>query len=331
MDFMQKRKDQLKIKSAGEYLRNNDAPINIPELVVRGPELLDCNVRKWHLGDSIGVIGSTGIGKTSLLLWNFKHILLNNPEGICVFIACEMSERQILAKWKKATQDCPEISDRLYIITSYDEDGVTRDLSINGIKNLLKTYENVLEKKIISYVVDHLHIVRRSPTETLGDVVKTFKLMNMDLQMLGFLTSQTTKGKAGAGDLPLDATACHSCSDFEWEMTQIYTLCQPLKRVADDAGICITSYKLAKNRFKEKDDKRKEGVNYLLKFDNDTESYSNLTSNDKIKFDQWYDCVIELRKNEEKDGEYVFDTSHEVKTPSGKTVVVKTEKGRSSF
>lgn len=317
----------MKIKSASEMLKNNLAPVNVPELLAPGPEILDCNIRRWQKGDSVGIIGSSGVGKTSFLLWIFKNLLINNPEGICVFTACEMSANQILAKWKKATKDTPEISDRFYVITAHDEDGQSRDLSIKGIRNLLLEHKRVLNTEIIAHAIDHLHIVKRAENEALDSVVYAFSKLNVELNTLGFLTSQTTKSKSSGGELPLDKDSSYGCSAFTWELAYIYTVCQPLIRLQDKIDLPVTGWNIAKNRFKEKEDERKEGVNYLLKFDYDTESYTELTQDELFLFSQYYEEVVALREAEEKKKQYLFDTSYKIKSKSGKEVKMQRSTG----
>ena len=330
MGFMDKRKDQMGIKSASDMLSGSGlAPINIPELMVQGPELLDCNIRRWQRGDGIGIIGSSGVGKTSFLMWIFKHILLNNPTGIAVFVACEMSENQLLAKWQKATKDTPEISHRFYIVTSHDENGDARDMSIKGIKKTLHNHKRVLNTDILAYVIDHLHIVKREENESLDSVVYAFSDLNKDLNSIGFLTSQTTKTRSGGGDLPLDKDASYGCSSFTWELSYIYTLCVPLLRVQDTCDLPITGWNLAKNRFKEKKDFYKEGVNYLFKFDYDDESYRNLSEDDKTRFMDAYTEVVAIREAEDKKKQYLFDISSRVKNKNGDDIRIDRKVGRS--
>lgn len=319
----------MNIKSVSDMLKQDLAPLNIPELLVQGPKEIDCNERRWQKGDSVGIIGSSGVGKTSYLLWIFKELLINNPDGICIFVACEMSANQILTKWRKATQKHPEISDRFYVITSHDEEGNLRDLSMRGIKKMLINHKQVLSTEIIAYAVDHLHIVKRDENEPLDNVVYQFSKMNTELNTLGFLTSQTTKGKSGGGELPLDKDASYGCSAFTWELSYIYTVCQPLIRLQDQVDLPVTGWNIAKNRFKERSDERKEGVNYLLKFNYDDESYSELKQEELMQFSEYYNEVIALREAEDKKKQFLFDTSYKVKSKSGKDVKINRKAGYS--
>lgn len=330
MDFMEKRIKQLSqdidLRSVGDRMKEDLPPLNIDSLIVNGPELIDQNVRKWHRGDFMTIVGSSGIGKTSFIMWLYKHILLNNPDGICVIIACEMSQAQLMNKWIKATRDCPEISNRLYIITSYKEDGTSNDLSIRGIKKMLLQYKKVLDTTILSFICDHLHIIKRDEGETLDDVANGFSKMCKEVESLGILTAQTTKGKSGEGDMPLDKNSVFGTSIVTWESAYMITLCQPLKTLGLK-DFPITSWQLAKNRFKEHGDVKIESVNYLLKFNYEDESYRSLTKDELSQFRLYFDEVIEARKAKEKTGEVMFDTSYTVKGKDGKQVLLETEYG----
>lgn len=319
----------MKIRSVSDMLAGGVTPMNIPELLVKGPKEIDCNVRSWQRGDSIGIIGSSGVGKTSFLLWIFKEILLNNPEGFCVFTACEMSRNQILAKWQKATKDCPEISDRFYIITSHDDEGKREDLSIRGIKKKLLEYRSVLNQELLAHSIDHLHIVHRDDNESLDSVVYSFSKLNTELSTLGFLTSQTTKGKSAGGEIPLDKDASYGCSAYTWELSYIYTVCQPLIRLQDKINLPVTGWNIAKNRFKEREDERKEAVNYLLKFKYEDESYKELTQDELLQFAEFYNEVVALRDAEDKKKMFLFDTSYKVKSSSGKDITINRKVGYS--
>src|SRR6478735_4500931 len=139
LNFTDKRKTQSNIKSLGDLYREGIITgKNDPGKYVNGPSKIDCLQRPWHRGDTTGILAGTGIGKTSFVLYILKHILLNNPEGVVVFVSLEMTAGEIAEKWYKATEDCPEIADRFYVVENYDENGVTKDLSAKMIKHEIR-------------------------------------------------------------------------------------------------------------------------------------------------------------------------------------------------
>jgi hypothetical protein len=202
-DFTAKRKEQSGIKSLGDLKREGLVTgKNDPTKYVNGPAKIDCLARPWHRGDLTGVLAGAGVGKTSFVLYNFKHILLNNPDGIVVFISLEMTAAEIAEKWFKATEDAPGIADRFYIIENYDEEGKSRDLTAQQIKFELKKIKETLSCTIHAFCWDHLHETNINGGLDYNPVCKEIKNIAVELDSHGFVLSQTTKSK-GIGDVPV--------------------------------------------------------------------------------------------------------------------------------
>lgn len=322
MDFSQKRKDQNGIKSLGDLQREGKVTGKIdPTKFVNGPAKIDCLARPWHRGDLTGLLGGTGIGKTSFMLYILKHILLNNPEGIVVYVSLEMTASELAEKWFKATEDTPEIADRFFIVENYDEEGRSRDLSVQMIKFEVKKIKETLGQTVHAMCIDHLHELNINGSTDYNPICKEIKNMAVELDTHGFVLSQTTKGK-GAGDTPVPRDGCYGCSRYEWLMTNILTVFQPLKRVQKECNLPILSFAYAKIRYKNAKDKVKEDMNYLLKFDYETEDLVELNRNEKADFELYYEKVLELRQNEEKFKSYQFDLSTTVVGTTGVEVVL---------
>lgn len=321
-DFMQKRKEQNSVKSLGDMRRNGTVSGRIdPTKFVNGPQNLDCLARPWHRGDLTGILAGAGTGKTTFSLYILKHILLNNPTGIVVFISLEMTAGEVAEKWFKATEDCPEIADRFYIIENYDDEGKCRDLTAQQIKFELKKIKETLGETIHAYIWDHLHETNINGTMDYNPVCKEIKNIAVEIDAHGFILSQTTKGK-GLGDVPVPKDGCHSTSRYEWLMTNIITIFQPLKRVQKECDLPVLAFSYVKIRYKDKKDKVKEDMNYLLMYNADSEDLSELSRNQKTEFAMWYERVLELRQNEEKFKSFQFDLSTVVKGENGKEVIL---------
>lgn len=324
MNFTDKRKAQSGIKSLGDLQREGRVTgKNDPSKYVNGPSKIDCLVRPWHRGDLTGILAGPGVGKTSFVLYNFKHILLNNPEGVVVFVSLEMTAGEIAEKWFKATEDCPEIADRFYIIENYDEEGKSRDLTAQQIKFELKKIKETLGQTVHAFALDHLHEVNINGGQDYNPVCKELKNIAVEIDSHGFILSQTTKGK-GIGDIPVPKDGCFGTSRFEWLMTNILTVFQPLMRVQKECNLPVMAWQYAKIRYKNARDKVKENMNYLLRFDFETEDLVELDRNQKTDFELYYEKVLELRQNEEKFKSYQFDLSTTIQGENGK--VVKLEK-----
>ena len=315
-----RRLEQSGIKSLGDLKRSGKITGKIDNSKrVNGPASMDCLVRPWQRGDLTGGLAGAGVGKTSWVLYVFKHILLNNDDGFVVFVSLEMTAVEIAEKWYKATEDNPELADRLYIIENYDDQGKSRDLTASDIKLELSNIKDTLNDTMHAFVIDHLHEININGSVDYNPVCKELKNIAVELDSHGFILSQTTKGK-GIGDIPVEKSGCFGTSRYEWLMTNIITIFQPLRRVEKECSLSIMGWQYAKIRYKNKSDKVKEGMNYLLRFDFDTEDLIELDTAEVATFKMYYDKVLELRQNEAKFKSFQFDLSREIKGKDGKVV-----------
>jgi hypothetical protein len=319
-DFMQKRKEQANIKSLGDLRAEGRVTgKNDPSKYVNGPSKIDCLARPWHRGDLTGILAGPGVGKTTFVLYMFKHILLNNPTGVVAFVSLEMTAGEIAEKWFKATEECPEIADRFYVVENYDEEGKSRDLTSQQIKYELKKIRETLGETLIAFALDHLHEININGAVDYNPVCKDLKNTAVELDTHGFILSQTTKGK-GIGDIPVAKDGCYGTSRYEWLMTNILTIFQPLKRVQKECSLPVLAWSYVKIRYKNAKDKVKEDMNYLLRYDFETEDLVELNNNEKTDFALYYEKVLELRQNEEKFKSFQFDLSTTIKGANGKEV-----------
>lgn len=320
MDFETKRKAQAGIRSLGDQRREGLVSGKIdPAKYVNGPSKIDCLARPWHRGDLTGILAGAGTGKTTFVLYNFKHILMNNPDGVVVFVSLEMTASEIAEKWFKATEECPEIADRFYIVENYDEQGKSRDLTAAQIKFEVRKIKETLGQTIHAVCVDHIHEININGGLDYNPVCKELKNMAVELDTHGFILSQTTKGK-GVGDVPVAKDGCFGTSRYEWLMTNIITIFQPLKRVQKECSLPVLAWSYVKIRYKNAKDKVKEDMNYLLYYDFDTEDLKDLDRNQKTDFELYYERVLELRQNEEKFKSFQFDLSTTIKGENGREV-----------
>jgi len=321
-DLMAKRKDQAGIKSLGDLKRTGLVSGAIdPSKFVRGPKEMDCNVVPWQRGGITGWLAGAGSGKTSSVLYALKHILINNDDGIVVFVSLEMDASEIAEKWYKATKSRPDLADRLYIVENYDSEGKTKNLSITDIKLELSNIKDTLGVTMHAFVIDHLLEIDLNGGVDYNPVCKKIKDIAVELDSHCFLLSQTTKGK-GSGEIPVPKDGCFATSRFEWIVTNIITVFQPLKRVEKECDLAVMGWQYAKIRYKNKNDGAKEGMNYLRRFDFDTEDLVPLTDGEIATFKMWYDKVLELRQNEAKFKSYQFNLDRTIKGKDGQEVVI---------
>jgi hypothetical protein len=322
VDFTNKRKEQNKVQSLGDRYRSGLLKTGMdPKKIVKGAKYIDCLNRPWGRGDVCGILAGAGVGKTTFVLNMFKEILENNIDSdeVCVFVSLEMTEAEIAEKWFKLVGDSP-ISDRLYVIENYDENQKAKALNTNGIKLEMLKLRETLGVGILSWALDHLHIININNAMDYNATCDEIKQISVEMNSFCFLLSQTTKGK-GAGDVPVPKDGCYGCSKYEWNCSYIISIFQPLMKIQSKApDMPVLAWQYAKIRFKNRKDKVKEAMNYLLVYDFDSESLRELSRDEKSKFGLLYEEVLILRQNEEKFKTFQFDLSEHIKGKDGKTI-----------
>lgn len=300
--FLDKRKQQLGISSIGQKLREGRIrSVANPDSYVKGPKYIDCLTNPWARGKMMGLIGPSGSGKTELVLDCFYHMLKNNPNprSICVFVTLENTVDEVAERWIDKLGDNNELSDRLYVVSNYLEDGGSRTLNVFSIEAEVERIKSVLDADVVSVAIDHLHVIDRRESEDLNKVCHYIKNIAVKINTFLILLSQTQK-VGNVGDIPLDQNASYGCSQFSWISDWVLTIHSPLKRVADQTNLNILAFQYAKIRSKHKDDPMKVGINHLLSYNMDTRMLKEPSEEEKIEFTHLYSMVLELREAEEK-------------------------------
>lgn len=328
MDLRKKRAD-TQTEKLGNILKKRNIrfavydtmnyAINDPDKYANGPEWLDGLEHKWQTGEMLGILSGAGIGKTSLSLHIAKAILINNPDAYIAFISLEMEYSELMEKWLKVTEEHEEIRGRLIIDDNYNSDGTCKSMSVSDIKLDLKIIQENLDGKIKVVIIDHLHEINNQGHSDYNKVCEELRNMTKELEVFTIVQSQTTKEK-GIGDVPVPRNGCFGTSRFENLMTYIVTIFQPLRRVQNECNLPALGWQYCKIRFKSKNDKIKEEVNYVKKFNFDNEDLESLSPNEVTEFSMYYEKVLELRESEEKRKAYTFDLSTVIKGKDGKEV-----------
>jgi hypothetical protein len=325
MDFVAKRKKQAGIFSLGDSRRAGKVTAGLnPALFVNGPEEFDCLVNKWSRQELLGVIGDSGTGKSEVVLAMFKTMLENNPESNAIYVSLEMTDQKISERWGKMTKDNPELADRLYIISRYDEDGKSRKVSMKWIKKELNRYREHIGDVCV-FAIDHIHCLGENDASTLNSIMITLKEMAVEMNAFGMPMAQVNKGSGQKGEVPLDADAVLGCSQFKYICSDIIQIHRPILRLEEEAGISVLGWGYAKVREADKKDKVKRGQNKLLVYDQDKRCLRNLNNTEYTTFKMYYDMLLEMKSEEEKNKAFTYDLKKEIKKKDG-TVVVVTEK-----
>jgi hypothetical protein len=118
------------------------------------------------------------------------------------------------------------------------------------------------------------------------------------------MQSQSSRDKAGDGDVELSKDAAYGTSKFEWYVEWLITTWQPLKRIYDQVpSMTITCYKYCKIRHRKVGlDKIVENTVYALHFDPVTERMDLMTEEMKEAYPTLSTMATNLRiKDTKKD------------------------------
>lgn len=311
INFKERRKQQLGIKSLGDQIRSGEIVNTIdPSLFIHGPDYMDCLVEEWSKKEMMGIVGGSGVGKSSIALEIFRHILLNNdnPDSVCIFVSLEMTTQKIAARWRKMNKDTPELADRLYVISNYGENGKSKMLTTEGILNEVNTIKDALEVDVLSTCIDHLHII--TPSKGQGDDINkiAWRLKELSVELNTFLIvlAQTTKGKQGAySDKPLDADSVYGASQLKWAVSFLISCHKPLGMLGDKAVNCL-AWGYVKIREKHKEDPISVGVYQLLKYNEDTGTLGEMSFDDMLFFNNQYKEVIAIKDSIEEESDFAL-------------------------
>jgi hypothetical protein len=134
---------------------------------------------------------------------------------------------------------------------------------------------------------------------TICHAMKSFAINTNTLLVM---QSQSSREKAGIGDLELNKDAAYGTIYFESYCDYLITLWQPLKRCHAERGCpTVTAFKYCKIRHKKaRLDVIQEDVPYFLLFDSEKEELRDLTQDEKISFDFFLKKATNKRKADRK-------------------------------
>ena len=232
-----------------------------------------------------------------------------------------MTDEKISQRWFKLTEECPEISDRLYVISRYDESGKSREVSMPWIKKELVKYREVIGDVAV-FAIDHIHCLGENDPSTLNSIMITLKEMAVELNAFGIPMAQVNKGAGQKGEVPLDADAVLGCSQFKYICSDIMQIHRPILRLEEEAKISVMGWGYCKIREAHKEDKVKRGQNKLLAYDVETRGFKKMSTAEYSTFKLYYNELLAMKSAEEKHKSFTYDLIKEVVSPSGKVVTV---------
>ncbi len=311
------------IRSLGDSRRAGRVTggLNIKNFV-HGPELFDLLRTKWSRSEVMGLIGDSSSGKSEVVLHIMMWILINNPLAVALYISLEMTDEKLASRWFEMTKDYPDLADRLYIISRYDDEGKAKPVSMNWVKKEVMRYKEELGDVAV-YALDHIHCLGENDPSTLNSIMVTLKEMAVELNSFGIALAQVNKGAGQKGEVPLDADSVLGCSQFKYICSDIMQIHRPIARFEDHAGFSVLGWGYCKIRESHPEDKIKKLQNKLLLYVPESRSFRPLDNGEVTIFKQYYNDLLAQKSAEEKIKAYAYDISKEVMGQNGKTVIIK--------
>lgn len=277
--------------------------------------VIDATAHGFRLGQVIGLVAGSGVGKTAMALNLFKWFTELNPDYVHFFIPLEQPENEIADRWRTMCGTDTRLHDKVHIISNYNRDGSFRHLSLHEIEEYIVSFQARTGKKAGCVVIDHIGALKKKGAEGenqgLMDICHAMKSFAIRTNTMLVMQSQAPREKAGIGDLELNKDAAYGTVYFESYCDYLITIWQPLKRCNSEEGCpSVTAFKFCKIRHKKlKLDEIQEDVPYRLYFDSTTEHMRQMTQDEEISFDYWNKMSLNKRKADRKTDLVVYKST----------------------
>lgn len=306
-------KDDLELSSSVKDIlsRSGDTLKGIP---FRCHPRIDNTLHGFRLGQVIGLVAGSGVGKTAFALNMFQWFAQTNPDYHHFFIPLEQPAAEIADRWKTMCGSDTSLHYKVHVISNYDEAGNFRHLSFDEIREYIEKFQRVTGNKVGCIVIDHIGALKKKgkdgENQDIMDICHSMKAFAVQTNTLLVMQSQSSRAKAGIGDLELDKDAAYGTVYFESYCDYLITLWQPLKRChADEACPTVTAFKFCKIRHKKaKKDVILEDVPYYMYFDSNTEQMRDMTQDEKLAFDFFLTKATNKRKADKKTEVLVYQS-----------------------
>jgi hypothetical protein len=267
---------------------------------------IDNTAHGFRLGQVIGLVAGSGVGKTAMALNMFQGFVQSNPDYDHFFVPLEQPANEIADRWKTMCGEKTHLHDKVHVISNYDEDGSFRHLSFDDIKEYLLKFQKLTGRKVGCVVIDHIGALNKKgkngENQDLMDICHEMKAFAVQTNTMLIMQSQAPREKAGIGDLELNKDAAYGTVYFESYCDYLITIWQPLKRCYSEAACpTVTAFKFCKIRHKRMgSDAICEDVCYRLYFEPETEHLRELTQEEEKSFDFFNKMSTNARKKDRK-------------------------------
>ncbi len=267
---------------------------------------IDNTVHGFRLGQVIGLVAGSGVGKTAFALNMFRWFAQENPDYHHFFIPLEQPANEIADRWRTMCGKDTSLHEKVHVLSNYDENGAFRHLSFDEIREYIEKFQRVTGFKVGSIVIDHIGALKKKgkdgENQDLMDICHAMKAFAVQTNTLLVMQSQSSREKAGIGDLELNKDGAYGTVYFESYCDYLVTLWQPLKRChSEQACPTVTAFKFCKIRHKKaRLDIIQEDVPYYMYFDSESEQMRDLTQDEKVSFDFFLPKATNKRKADRK-------------------------------
>jgi hypothetical protein len=267
--------------------------------------IVDDTVHGFRLGQVVGIIGGSGVGKTTLTLNCFLWFAENNPGYHHFFFSLEQPPGEIASRIRTICQNDDRLFDKIHIVSNYEQDGTFKHYSIDMVEEHLERFKHNTGLEVGAVVVDHIGVLSKSDkngeSEGLMGVCRKMKTLAVKVNCMLIMLSQAPRDKAGIGDLELNKDAAFGTSFFENFVDFLLCLWQPLKRVYKDGAPTVMAFKFAKIRHKKQgQDNIQEDTCYQLFFDPQSERLRELTQQEEASAKFFNNLAANIRKSDRK-------------------------------
>jgi len=310
-----------------EYVASSIADLeNNPDLykktdVIRGPSFWDCTEERWRKGEVLGIVASSGTGKTAVSLKIIKDIIFNNTQNddIHFFFSLEMPARQIVQRWLKLVGKKSPHSKRLFIVDNKNVDErITWQHIVKFVQDTCKREGKAVGGVIIDHFMalsDKIDITKepnfdvstdmnsgrgKNKTIHVKEMCRLMKVVAESLNCFLIIQNQSTIERAGQGDTPMGINAPYGAAQFSWFSDYMITIWQPLKRVQHETALTCSGWQYNKIREIGQNDATKVFTRHHLYFDLVNGEFRPLSEIEEDEFNKMVEKANALRKSDDK-------------------------------
>ncbi len=299
-------KDKLELSMSVREILQRSSGGGLKGTPFRCYKWVDNTEHGFRLGQVVGLVAGSGVGKTAFALNMFRGFVQTNPDYHHFFIPLEQPANEIAERWRVMCGTDTSLHDKVHVISNYDEQGGFRHLSFDEIREYIEKWQKVTGFKAGSIVIDHIGALKKKgkdgENQDLMDICHSMKAFAVQTNTLLVMQSQSSREKAGIGDLELNKDAAYGTVYFESYCDYLITLWQPLKRChSEPACPTVTAFKFCKIRHKKaRRDAIQEDVCYYINFDSDTERMREMSQDEITSFNYFLPKATNKRKLDRK-------------------------------